>query len=104
MSIPLGQIIKLATDRDALANKFKEFLPGFLAVVDEQIAEKAGAVPGQAVAITRFKANVTGGTTVMARVCPVDEFGEIGEEIATIDVNQAIKELPTEKIKALLPI
>jgi hypothetical protein len=96
-------LLKVLQDKEALANKVKAEVPGALDFLATAIAKECGAVPEEPVAVVLFKANTAEGSTMMARVHRVDEFGELGEELGTIDVPAAMRAVPNESITKFIP-
>src|SRR5262249_6175467 len=101
MSIP--ELIKLFTNKNALVAMLKKEAPKALDTLVAEIAEQAGAQPGEPVIVALFKANTATGPTTMARVSRVDEFGTVGEEVGTIDIPAALEAVPSERITKMLP-
>lgn len=74
----------------AAAALVKPHVSAILTVVMEQVAIAAGAKPGDTVSVRWVNAErANGSTTIMATVRHVNEMGDDGEEIGTIDVFKA---------------
>ena len=99
----IGEIAKLLANKQALAETIKEQVPGLLAQVMLVISAECGAQPGEATSVTMFTAETETGTTTMARVNRIDAFGVVGEELGTIDVPAALKNVPNSVITDMLP-
>jgi|GEM_PF-4712088 len=104
--MPFGNIIEftqLLSNKAKLAERIKAEVPGVLTFLTTAIANACGAQPDEPVAVVLFKAKTAEGETMMARVHRVDAFGDLGEELGTIDVPAALRAVPNETITNLLP-
>lgn len=103
MKLGLSEIIKLVSNKQALAEKIKEELPPLLNSLLDTIAAEGGAEPGTPSAVVFFSAETKHGIRRMARVHSIDQFGELGEELGCLDVQEALNAVPNETISKLLP-
>ena len=99
----MGSIIGMLSDKDKLATTIKDQVPGLLDALLKAISAKAGAAEGEATAVVFFTAATATGPTTMARVHRVDAFGELGEELSTMDVPAVLRSIPNETITSLMP-
>ena len=99
----MGDIMGMLADKNKLANSIKEQVPGLLDALLKAISAKAGAAEGEATAVVFFSATTEAGPTTMARVHRVDAFGELGEELSTLDVPAVLRSIPNETITSILP-
>jgi hypothetical protein len=104
MKLGITDIIKLVSNKQALVEKLKQEVPGVVDQLMTALATAGGAQDGDTVAVILFRAETeAGATTRMARIQRIDPFGELGEELGCIDVDQSVKDLPSETITKLLP-
>jgi hypothetical protein len=99
----MGDIISLISDKEKLATTIKDQVPGLLDALLKAISAKAGAAEGDETAVVFFTAATAAGPTTMARVHRVDAFGELGEELSTMDVPAVLRSIPNETITSLMP-
>jgi hypothetical protein len=103
MKLGITDIIKLVSNKQALADKVKEEVPPLLDQLMTALATAGGAQDGDTVAVLLFRAETETGSTRMARIHRIDEFFTLGEELGCIDVDQAVKDLPNEALTKLFP-
>jgi hypothetical protein len=104
MKLGITDIIKLVSNKQALVETLKREVPGVVDQLMQALALAGGAEEGDTVAVVLFRAETeAGNTTRMARIHRIDPFGELGEELGCIDVDQAVKDLPNEAITKLIP-
>lgn len=96
-------MVGLLTNKNKLVDTVKEHIPTVLDQLTAQIGAQCGADAAQPIAVVLFKADTGDGTTTMARVHTVDAFGDLGEELGTIDLPEAIRRMPNELITSKLP-
>jgi len=99
-----ADIIKLLTNKDALVDKIKLEVPGIVEGLLAVIAQQCGATEEQPTAVVFFTGNdANGQPATMARVHTINPLGDLGEEMGTIDLPAALKAIPNETIKKVLP-
>lgn len=97
-------LIQLFTNKDKLAEKIKAEAPAVLEAILALIAQQCGAQDGQQAAVVFYQGkNAAGEPTPMARTHAVDAFGDLGEELGSIDLPAALKAIPNSAITSMLP-
>lgn len=97
-------LIQLITNKDKLADKIKAETPAVLETLLQYIAQQCGATDGQQTAVVFYAGrNAEGKSTTMARVHAVDAFGDLGDELGSMDLPAALKAVPNSAITSMLP-
>jgi len=100
----IGEIVGLLSDKKKLATRIKQEVPPLVRQLTTVIAEQCGA-EGRPTAVVLFPyAKPDGSTSTMARVHLVTPFGDLGEDLGTIDLDSALASIPDEAITKLLPL
>lgn len=99
-----SEILGLLTNKNKLADKIKAEAPAVLDGLLQLIAHQCGAQEGQRTAVVFFRTkNAAGQETTMARVHAINAFDELAEELGTMDVPTALRQVPNEEITSKLP-
>ena len=99
----IPEMMKLLSDKNALAQKIKGEVPGLIDQLVTVIGAQCGATDAEPFGVVLFKANTAQGPTTMARVHRANAFGELGEELGCIDIKAAMQSIPNDVITNMLP-
>lgn len=94
--------MKLMGNPEAAAAGIAERLPGILARLMDKCSEACGQPAGQAVGVLFFHADTPQGQRLLARVHRLDAFGELGDDLGTVDVGTVLAGMQASEIMGML--
>ena len=96
----IHELMAMLSNPEKAGEAIRDKVPAILMKIMVLLGKQCGAQEGGATGIVLFEGDTPAGRMLMARVHRVDEFGALGEELGTVAVPDALKNVDPMEIMA----